>query len=347
MYSYASPINSFNEPYVKASSSINIDYCNHVLNPDTTEAVRIPEKFPIPSVLVRDTKIFPVGTNANGAFQIIIPTWTFNSGSTYDNAVYTAGGGTWNDTTTTYLLASGEYVQFSLLVPASMTSGNFTAARLVSKVIKFRHTGSALNTQGFIIVGCRFDNWSDPGVNATIFSSSAVQDMYFSRVLKNEEGVKCIYIPKDNIDYEYSDLTLDAISNKKNMVWYLSFLGQQASSSIGIVEVHSTYECLPTLGQKDLLYPQLGTSDSEEKQKEVLAEVIKRNKGLVSQPNINPYLNIADQPYSAKSVIATSQKYDISSSMAKGTQLINKLVDAYTGANPLTEALKAVMRHKN
>jgi hypothetical protein len=87
--------------------------------------------------------------------------------------------------------------------------------------------------------------------------------MFFPVTTKSDEGMRCIYMPKDPSDIDYADASsLHLTNSSRRQVIHILGRGLEASKEVVKISVIRYLEGIPVQSQMDLLLPQRPDSTS-------------------------------------------------------------------------------------
>lgn len=247
----------FIEEYQKES---NKSYLQSLIFPERTRNVRVPSKFPIPTLTFHQKNQFTVTPNNSGNFLV-----QWNCQSLYDNSTANPTySDLWINTAATLTGAATGNASTASRVNFLNVSGTLNAYRLVSATILVTYIGSIDAHAGVIGGGIDINIASSAGGEDTSLTNfTNVDDKMFSYQSLPFNGLKLNYFPKDYADlnfYKIPDNTAATQLNSQGLSSWIKLIvyGQNLPSGSSIrIDLYRNFEAIPASSFSDMVSAQL------------------------------------------------------------------------------------------
>jgi len=259
-------IDSIFEFLAHYKQEMNKSYIYSLLFPERTRGMRIPTKFPIPSLVFHQKSNLTISPNSSGNWYLQwCPQTLLTSGYTtantgnllLDNS--SAITGSVADTTTT------NYT--SIIVDRLQTTGMIQAYRLVSASIIITYCGSVDAHSGVLGGGVDISHTDSlqPDTGSSVFS--VIDDKIWNLQTNPYEGLRLIYFPKDYNDLNFIRPDVGSQSNGLSTCIRFLLYGQNMPSGGSVrVDLYRNIEAIPHPNMADFVnidfYKNTGTTST-------------------------------------------------------------------------------------
>ena len=226
-------------------------YC--LLFPESSKAIRIPTKFPLPSATFKQRTFFTVSPNSAGNWFL---QWTPQT--LLSSAYVTANSGDLLLNNSTNITGSSVDSTAANYTPVTVTrllaSGLVQAYRLVSASLIVSYQGSIDSHSGMIGGGVDVSYYDSTIPDTSASQFSVIDDKIWRNRGQPYDGLRLIYFPKD-----YSDLNFirpDVSTQNNGLATCMRFLvyGQNLPSGSSCkIELVRNFEIIPLPGMADFV----------------------------------------------------------------------------------------------
>ena len=275
---------------------IKRSYLHSLIFPEKTRGVRVPTKFPIPTLTFTQKNQLTISPNTNGNFLV-----QWNVQSLFDNTTATPTySDLWLNVAATLTGATTGVASTSSRANFLNVQNTLNAYRLVSATMIVTYIGSVDAHSGILGGGIDINIATSSGSDDTSLTNfSNVDDKMFSYQSIPFNGLKLNYFPKDYADLNMYRIPADTATSQLSAQGLPSWIklivyGQNLAGGSSIrIDFYRNWEAVPATAFSDIVSAQLPTqkealyNKNQEEPLDVAKKMVSLNAAVMSIPESN------------------------------------------------------------